>query len=62
MDRVIDGPALRDVLAWDSGVGLLEACFGVSLVFLVELRALVVCACDERRMWITCRWLNLSVC
>jgi len=32
-----------------------------SRVFLVEHRTFDTSARDERRMWITCRWLNLSV-
>jgi hypothetical protein len=32
-----------------------------SRVFLVEHRTFDMSARDERRMWITCRWLNLSV-
>src|SRR6202044_455587 len=36
-------------------------CSRALLVFLVELLTFVTRACDERRMWIACRWLNPSV-
>jgi hypothetical protein len=58
LDRVIDMPVYRDVLAWDVfELGALNWPFGL---FLPNLSDIFMVSALLKQMWITCRWLNLS--
>jgi hypothetical protein len=53
LDRVIDAPVSQDVLTWkDREPGLIQSTMIEALV--VKHSPFVTCACNGRRMWITC--------